>query len=692
MRLCPACDTRTEREHCPRDGRPTVEEQRLRPQGGSDPLIGYLLEGRYRVESRLGSGGFGSVYVARHVETGGRVAVKLLRTQALEDEQSVKRFYIEAQNTHQLQHPNTIRVSDFGRTDDGVLYLMMEFVEGKPLSKVLKQEGVLDPGRVVRILEQVLKSLGEAHQRQIVHRDVKPDNIMLIDQFGERDFVKVLDFGISRALEGTGASTHGPIGTPRYMAPEQWRGEGVDPRADLYALGGIAYRMLVGSGPFEVGDAGPAQAMAFMRAHLEQPLEPVLQARPGACPEPLARLVERMLAKDPDERPQTALELVEALQAIRARDPLPDAADAASGPAGGHAPPPATPSFGRNAPDGGAPAAAPADGSGATVDDPAAAASGVPEDASGTHPQSGARPERSRTEPVRRRRRLVPIAAVAAALAVGIGAAFLFARLAGGQREAASGSAAETIGDEGASPGRANAERVRRAGGEPRAGGATASAGRDGADRGAGTASDAAAGAAPRPRVALRSEPEGVPVRLASSGRELGVTPTTWKLPKRLAERVDDGEPVTLVFESRRDRVERSLEGHVLRADDPTLRVTLDEGDAPAQPAKAEEPPARAEGAEPSGAAARDGDPPPAEEASASGATPAAGGDEGSAPPADDETTGAGASDEAPPDEPGAATREAPSGDAPGRDDGADAPEGSKDDDGDDDDEPEWGF
>lgn len=136
VRICPACNTRTDAERCPNDDRPTVDEAKLR-SSRKDPFIGVVVEGRYAVEERLGRGGFGAVYKARHTETGGHVAIKLLHAQMAEDDDAIRRFYIEAQNTHKLQHPNTVRVSDFGRTDEGVLYLVMEYVAGMSLAAVL---------------------------------------------------------------------------------------------------------------------------------------------------------------------------------------------------------------------------------------------------------------------------------------------------------------------------------------------------------------------------------------------------------------------------------------------------------------------------------------------------------------------------------------------------------------------------
>ncbi|MDP6943555.1 MAG: serine/threonine-protein kinase, partial [Myxococcota bacterium] len=305
MRICPECDTRTEAERCPKDGRQTVDESRLKVRS-VDPNIGLVIEGKYELVERLGRGGMGSVYRAVHKETGGHVAIKIMRADMVEEEGAIKRFYIEAQNTHKLHHPNTVRVSDFGQTDDGVLFLVMEYVQGQSLQKVLKTEGRMAPARAVHVISQILKSLGEAHQHGVVHRDIKPDNVMLIDQFGEPDFVKVLDFGISRTLEGTGASTKGAIGTPKYMAPEQWRGERIDARADLYSCGCVLYRMLTGRLPFQVESRGNQQVVAYMNAHLNEVASPLSSIIPGVVPTELEAMVMSLLTKHPDDRPADA--------------------------------------------------------------------------------------------------------------------------------------------------------------------------------------------------------------------------------------------------------------------------------------------------------------------------------------------------------------------------------------------------
>ncbi|MEE2779631.1 MAG: serine/threonine-protein kinase [Myxococcota bacterium] len=316
QRICPACDVKTEEMDCPDCGRRTVEAARLQVKTQPDPFIGAVIEGKYEVTGKIGRGGMASVYKATHKETGGEVAIKLIRADKLEDENHIRRFYIEAQNTHQLHHPNTIRVSDFGQTEDGILYMVMEYVRGETLKEIMKQEGRLSPARAVRIVEQVLKCLGEAHSHKVIHRDIKPDNIMLIDQFGEPDFVKVLDFGVSRSLESSGASTRGAIGTPKYMAPEQWRGRSVDGRADLYSVGVVMYYLLAGQLPFSPDTSETDSAIAYMNAHVKEPPTPLVHFARDTIPAELADFVMWLLRKDPDERPSDSLMALTQLKQI----------------------------------------------------------------------------------------------------------------------------------------------------------------------------------------------------------------------------------------------------------------------------------------------------------------------------------------------------------------------------------------
>lgn len=228
------------------------------------PLKGEIFEGRYRVEAPLGSGGFARVYKATEVAVGREVALKLLAPPTIEGQSDaeretyrltlVERFHREAQVLSRLRSPYTITMFHFGESKDGMLYMALEYIDGLSLSELLADSGPIAAPRTVRILRQVLLSLHEAHGAGLLHRDLKPANIMIYDHLGESDHVKLLDFGIAKALSNapihrkdlTSAGTM--IGTPRYMAPEQIRPipEGVGPAADLYALGLVAFELLVG--------------------------------------------------------------------------------------------------------------------------------------------------------------------------------------------------------------------------------------------------------------------------------------------------------------------------------------------------------------------------------------------------------------------------------------------------------------
>ena len=307
----------TDADRCPNDGLVTMARSLLEEQ--PDPWIGALLQGKVRIEARIGRGGMGAVYRGRHLETGGPVAVKLLHAGLGNRSQAVRRFHLEAQNAAMLQSVHTIRVSDFGIVE-GCPFLVMEYLGGLPLSAVLRAEGALPWRRAAHIANQVCKSLWEAHAhaRRIIHRDIKPGNVFVLNQLGATDFVKVLDFGISRALESEGADTRGPIGTPHAMAPEQWRGVDVDGRADLYAVGCLLYEMLAGVPPFDVGPgATPSAAVAELaRLHTHE-VAPPLPADVIATMQPdLVALLRELLAKHPDARPASAAFVVARLDVI----------------------------------------------------------------------------------------------------------------------------------------------------------------------------------------------------------------------------------------------------------------------------------------------------------------------------------------------------------------------------------------
>ncbi|PIE17238.1 MAG: hypothetical protein CSA66_06300 [Proteobacteria bacterium] len=257
----------------------------------------------------------GAVYRARHCQTGGDVAVKFLHGTAALDSNMIKRFQLEAQNAAALRHTNTIRVTDFG-VDDGTFYLVMEYLDGRPLSDVIRDQGPLPWRRAAHIAAQVLKSLWEAHEhgRQIIHRDIKPANIVLLDLPGSADHVKVLDFGIARSLAGTGAGTQGFIGTPFYMAPELWRGEEVDATTDLYALGCVVFQMLAGAPPFTPPPSATDILLPLLAMHCHDDPPATVEAAPDTPPG-LAAWVDRLLKKDRAERIPSAREALAQLEA-----------------------------------------------------------------------------------------------------------------------------------------------------------------------------------------------------------------------------------------------------------------------------------------------------------------------------------------------------------------------------------------
>jgi len=276
-----------------------------------DPLLGTLMEGRYEILKRIGAGGMGVVYRARQAAMDRIVAVKVLIRSVAANETNVKRFQLEARAASRLDHPNTITIHDFGQTRDGTLYIVMEFLEGQALEAVISANKTLDPRRVVDIMSQVCGSLAEAHAQGVIHRDLKPDNIFLVDRFDRPDFVKVLDFGVAKLKDpdtrGDAATLTqaGMIfGTPKYMSPEQAQSLELNATSDIYALGVMMYEMLAGRAPF-VGEV----PLNILIQHVHNDPEPLSEVVDGDVPPALEAVVMRTLAKDPALRPQSADEL-----------------------------------------------------------------------------------------------------------------------------------------------------------------------------------------------------------------------------------------------------------------------------------------------------------------------------------------------------------------------------------------------
>ena len=311
-RFCPQCGLRTTAETCPEHGIPTLTRVGA---SGDSVHNGEIIGGRYRVEKLLGRGGFGAVYLATHVTLQQQHVLKVLKSSLAGDETQVKRFHQEARIACKLTHPNTVRVYDFGQTESGFLYLAMELLQGRELGAVLVEEGTLTPERTIRIAMGVLKSLDEAHQAGLVHRDLKPDNIFLCHIHGEDDFVKVIDFGIAKPIDQSDDAaltrTGFTVGTPKYMSPEQVLNKGVDGRSDLYALGVILYQCLSGDLPI----VAPSSVETMM-AHVQQAPRPLAEVCTQPLPAGLEALVMRSLRKDPGQRFADAEDMLAELEDI----------------------------------------------------------------------------------------------------------------------------------------------------------------------------------------------------------------------------------------------------------------------------------------------------------------------------------------------------------------------------------------
>jgi serine/threonine-protein kinase len=314
--ICPQCQNQpAEAEpgaRCARDGSLLVMRRHWEARP-NDPTLGRVLGGKYAVIGFVAEGGFGTVYRAVQEPVGRVVAVKVLSEQQHRNEDLRMRFFREARVVARLSHPSTVVLHDYGEEADGRLFMVFEFVEGQSLVDVVRNEAPLSPRRVVALMRNVLGALAEAHGVGLVHRDLKPSNIMVIrGSFGDED-VKVLDFGIAKVVSGepdpkdTFRTRAGLVlGTPHYMAPEQARGEQVDTRSDLYAVGVLMFEALTGRTPFD----GPSD-IAVLMAQIQQPVPkfpPHLDIPPA-----LVAVVEKALQKNPRERFQSAEEMATAM-------------------------------------------------------------------------------------------------------------------------------------------------------------------------------------------------------------------------------------------------------------------------------------------------------------------------------------------------------------------------------------------
>lgn len=316
MRTCPQCGFSCDASHkfCPSCGFPIGQVAK----DSDDPLIGRTLPGGYVILELVGIGGMGRVYRAEQTTLGRTVAVKIVHPHLVGEESAVARFITEARAASRLNHPHSVAVIDFGKTSDGQLYLVMEFLRGRDLSRVAYEEGPLAFRRVVDILKQVLEALGEAHHLEIIHRDLKPENVIIEPLRAGGDFVKVVDFGLAKMQEAQNQpSITSPgivCGTPEYMSPEQGRGDPLDPRSDLYAVGVILFQLLTGRLPFEA--ESPTQVVLM---HLSKaPPDPRQVAPERMIPIQLVEVVRRSLSKEPQDRYTNADEFSRALSSALA--------------------------------------------------------------------------------------------------------------------------------------------------------------------------------------------------------------------------------------------------------------------------------------------------------------------------------------------------------------------------------------
>jgi serine/threonine-protein kinase len=282
-----------------------------------DPLIGRVINERFKIVSLIARGGMGKVYRAEQAPLGRACALKVLNANysGENDPEFHKRFFLEASMTSKLTHPNTVTIFDYGRTDDDIYYMAMEYLEGHTLHRAIKQAGRFPEERTAHVARQICRALREAHSLGIVHRDLKPANVYLVEHGDEPDFVKVLDFGlVKNTADASEELTQAGLfmGSPKYMSPEQIGGEKVDGRTDIYALGIMMYEMMTGRVPFD-----SATSVNILMAHVKETAPPMRQLNPEVqVSAAMEETIARCMAKAPDDRFRSMDEVLGALKRI----------------------------------------------------------------------------------------------------------------------------------------------------------------------------------------------------------------------------------------------------------------------------------------------------------------------------------------------------------------------------------------
>ncbi|MFY9222558.1 MAG: serine/threonine-protein kinase [Blastocatellia bacterium] len=305
MKQCLKCkkETGNASEPCPYDGGRHL----------FDELLGTVIDGKYKLEKCIGRGGMGAVYLATHIQVNNKVAIKVLLKSLIEAHPAAyDRFRREAQATGRIKHPNAVSVTDFGQTDDGTAYLAMEYVDGKPLRRLLDKNGKLSLNQFLNLAKQICAGISAAHKAGVIHRDIKPDNVM-VEVVDNQEVARVLDFGIAKLRDSQQhtnlTETGALLGTPNYMSPEQCTGNPIDHRTDIYSLGVMFYQMISGELPFK---APNAPALIIM--HVTQAPTHLKEICPSV-PESLTKVIMQTLEKNPNDRQRSVVELIEQLEA-----------------------------------------------------------------------------------------------------------------------------------------------------------------------------------------------------------------------------------------------------------------------------------------------------------------------------------------------------------------------------------------